>query len=63
MREKSPAMPRMERISHVRAQIITPAPISLNCPAASYTSTWMFGYLESATASVRPPIPPPLYTP
>lgn len=55
-------MSRIERISHVRAHIITPAPISLNCPAASYTSTQMFGYLESATASVSPPIPPPLYT-
>lgn len=60
IREKSSAMPRSERISQVLAHIITPAPISLNCPAASYTSTCMSGYLDSATASVRPPIPPPL---
>ena len=35
MREKSSAMPKSDSISHVRAQIITPAPISLNCPAPS----------------------------
>ena len=60
MREKGSTIPSSERISHVLAHIMTPAPISLNCPAASYTATWMSGYLESATANVRPPIPPPL---
>ena len=60
MREKDSAIPRSERISHVLAHIMTPAPISLNWLAASYTSTLMSGYLESATANVRPPIPPPL---
>lgn len=60
MRAKSSAMPRSNRISHVLAHIMTPAPISLNCPAASYKSTCMSTYLDNATASVKPPIPPPL---
>ena len=60
MRAKSSDIPRSDKISHVRAQIMTPAPISLNWAAASYTSTWMSAYLDNATASVKPPIPPPL---
>lgn len=61
IREKSPASPMLSRIRHVRAHIITPAPISLNWPADSYNLTSRWGYFESATARQRPPIPPPLY--
>lgn len=58
--DASVAIPRSSRMRHVLDHIITPAPISLNCSAASYTSTLISGYRDRATARQSPPIPPPL---
>lgn len=61
IRENSGARPMISRILQVFCQIMTPAPISLKRPDASYTSTCISWYLDNATARQSPLIPPPLF--
>lgn len=58
--ENSCANPIRSKMRQVLAQIMTPAPISLNWPADSYNWTWRWECWARATAKHRPPMPPPL---